>query len=224
MVSSVFRLSPSQWSTQNVTDRGMTLVEILVALMLTSILLSGLFRWVNHTHIMAKDLFFRVELNQEARLVFEMMAWGGGGEVNGTTGIQMDDPQERIPGFLGASKNPQPDSLGRLIYPYRLTVLNKTSQASIHSTAIAPVVVACSAAETGKPVVDCQTEDGKKNLDGFMGPITSGGVGNIAGRTPGILWTLIHPKAIPSNNQDWRLPQNLYESKFWTALHLYVDD
>lgn len=82
---------------------GLTLVELMVAMTLSTILAVVVFQMLMQAQAMAELMIQRVRFNQEARQLFDLAANGGFADFDGDNTINALYPDERIPGLRGGN-------------------------------------------------------------------------------------------------------------------------
>lgn len=138
-------------------QHGFTLVELLVAGSVAVLLFAVMYQLLRNTADLADSMFGRVQMNSEARAAFQLIAEGGGVDLNASGTLSDAEVVAGIHGsvsFLtGSATSPviaRQSSINRT--RQRIELANLANSATLFTNQVS-VVVACTAA--GDPHPDC---------------------------------------------------------------------
>lgn len=94
----------SQSTASKPSQRGFTLVELMVASTLTVILVIILTQLIIQTQTLARDMVLRVALNAEARQIFELAAFGSYRNLDSSGSSDASNLRDYIAGFIGSNQ------------------------------------------------------------------------------------------------------------------------
>ncbi|MBF8271227.1 MAG: hypothetical protein HW380_332 [Magnetococcales bacterium] len=185
---------------------GFTLVELMIAGSLGTVLSLVLFEMLLQAQHMADAMIMQSTLNGQAREVFDLLMDGG---VEPST-------TNRIPGFHGRAA--LPTNL-KTTTSFRLQLWNTGETIALRTRETLPQFsITCSAQYT--PVKTCGSNGATHTIDGFINEFTST---SLLSKTYDIKFSLIDPQMVPRAETDQRFTQSEYSSSFWTVFALNVD-
>ncbi len=197
---------------------GFTLVEVMIAGSLGTVLALVLFQILMQAQHMADVMIMQSTLNSQAREVFELLMDGRGNtQLTGYHGRNADP----FVGEINLSR--QNDARNALTFRLGLGPAGGTA---IRTRETIPFNVTCSG--VGTPVKTCAANNQILNVDGYIDEFGSkdafySNPPDPSYRTSEVTFTIIDPQQIPHSTGDSRFIQSEYSSSYWTVFSLNKD-
>ncbi|MBF0177278.1 MAG: prepilin-type N-terminal cleavage/methylation domain-containing protein [Magnetococcales bacterium] len=189
------------------SQRGFTLLEVMVAGTIASMVGLALLETLLTVVEMAHHTTDLVLLNQESRNVFDLAAEGGV-VAEGTS----------IPGYWGRATDPV--SANELRVTNQQLLLGPAAGPNLISTAWPTVNIPCTG--QGKPIPACLGPGLTLQAQGFVSGVTRETSRSLDGASAEITFSLAIPYAIPNAGSAVRSPWS-YQSSFWTLFATLVE-